>query len=102
MYHVETIDIRQGDAGFPYADYASLSSNNMFNVSNFYTRNLMTGLKKAEKERTENEQDVIRAVTEAIPSINSALKDKYNLKVAKIMKDKRLTDKEKKGKSRES
>ena len=99
MYHVETIDIRQGDADFPYADYASLSSNNMFNVSNFYTRNLMTGLKKTEKEWTENEQDVIRAVTEAIPSINSALKDKYNLKVANIIKDKRLTDKEKKEKA---
>jgi len=46
MYHMEDIDISPEDKEFAYSDTASLCANNMYNVTNFYTRNLMTGLKK--------------------------------------------------------
>ena len=53
MYHVECIDIHKDDILFSYADRASLCANNMYNVANFYIRNLMTGLKKEFRLRTE-------------------------------------------------
>ena len=45
MYHVECIDIRKNNALFGYSDRACLCANSMYNVSNFFIRNLMTGLK---------------------------------------------------------
>ena len=59
MYHVECIDIHKDDILFSYADRASLCANNMYNVANFYIRNLMTGLKKEIRLRTENESSVL-------------------------------------------
>ena len=81
MYHVECIDIHKDDILFSYADRASLCANNMYNVANFYIRNLMTGLKKEIRLRTENENFVIGTVTGSISGINDSLRDKYERKV---------------------
>ena len=74
MYHVECIDIHKDDILFSYADRASLCANNMYNVANFYIRNLMTGLKKEIRLRTENENFVIGTVTGSISGINDSLR----------------------------
>ena len=94
MYHVECIDIHKGDPLFLLLDRSSLCANNMYNVSNFYIRNLMTGLKKALPERTANESLVIETVASSIPGINESLRQKYDRKVEKIRNDKRLTEQE--------
>ena len=70
MYHSTFIDIRPGDEFFVFSDNACACSNNMLNVTNFYIRNLMTGLKKSPSERTENEVKVIETVNGSIPGIN--------------------------------
>ena len=80
MYHVECIDIHKGDPLFLLLDRSSLCANNMYNVSNFYIRNLMTGLKKALPERTANESLVIETVASSIPGINESLRQKYDRK----------------------
>lgn len=95
MYHVETIDIDKRHPMLQYADNYAAYANNMFNVANFYIRNLMTGLKKDADKRTANESEVIAIVRDAIPPINKSLKDKYDQKVGKIRADKSLTDEEK-------
>jgi len=94
MYHMEDIDISPEDKEFAYSDTASLCANNMYNVTNFYTRNLMTGLKKKEGERTPNEKEVIKTVEEAIPAVNKKLQATYRKKVQKIKSNKSLTKKE--------
>ena len=94
MYHVECIDIHKDDPLFPYIDRACLCANNMYNVSNFYIRNLMTGLKKDERGRTANEAFVIKTVSGSIPGINTRLREKYDRKVRKIRDTKGLSDEE--------
>ena len=85
MYHSIFIDIRPGDEFFAFSDNACACSNNMLNVTNFYIRNLMTGLKKSPSERTENEVRVIETVNGSIPRINASLKEKHDLKVRNIV-----------------
>lgn len=95
MYHAEPIDISRDHIMSAYCDESALRANNMKNTSNFYIRNLMTGLKKKPEERTPNENDVIRAVSEAVPEINAALEAKHEAKVRKIEADRRLSDEQK-------
>ena len=85
MYHSTFIDIRPGDEFFAFSDKACACSNNMLNVTNFYIRNLMTGLRKSPSERTENEVRVIETVNGSIPGINAALKEKYDIRVKNIV-----------------
>lgn len=85
MYHSTFIYIRPGDEFFAFSDNACACSNNMLNVTNFYIRNLMTGLKKSPSERTENEVRVIETVNGSIPGINASLKEKYDIKVKNIV-----------------
>ena len=91
MYHVECIDIHKNDPLFPYLDRASLCANNMYNVSNFYIRNLMTGLKKDPSLRTENERAVIDTVPGSICGINERLREKYELKIRNIRRSASLS-----------
>ena len=85
MYHSTFIDIRPGDELFAFSDNACACSNNMLNVTNFYIRNLMTGLRKSPSERNENEVKVIETVNGSIPGINASLKEKHDLKVKNII-----------------
>ena len=91
MYHVETIDIGKKHPMFSYIDRACLCANNMYNVANFHIRNLMTGLHKDEHERTQNERDVLRLVSESVPAINERLAEKYAARKKRIKDDKRLS-----------
>lgn len=95
MYHVEMVDIGKTHHLFELCDRLSLCANNMYNTANFYIRNLMTGLKKAQGQRTQNEEFVIKTVSEAIPPVNVVREAKYRKKAAKVMADKRLSDTEK-------
>ena len=85
MYHVDNRDVHAGDILFPFCDRASACANNVSNVTNYYIRNLMTGLKKAPSERTKNEADVIAKVNGSIQGINAALKEKHSLRVKNIV-----------------
>ena len=95
MYHVECIDIRKNDPLYPYLDRASLCANSMYNVSNFYIRNLMTGLKKDPSMRTVNERAVIDTVSGSISGINEKLREKYEIKIRNIQNAGGLSEQEK-------
>jgi len=94
MYHVECIDIHKDDPLYAYLDTACLCSNNIYNTSNFHIRNLMTGLQKEPAARTGNENHVLETVSGAVPGINRALREKYDQKIRTIMRNRRLTDRE--------
>ena len=94
MYHVERIDIRKDHALFAYADIAAACANNVYNVANFYIRNLMTGLKKEASLRTINEAGVIRDVAEGIALANAHNEEVYRKKAAVIKEDPALSEEE--------
>ena len=90
MYHVERIDIRKDHALFTYADRAAACANNVYNVTNFYIRNLMTGLKKEGSLRTINEAGVIRDVAEGIALANAHNEEVYRKSTMKKCTGRRL------------
>ena len=75
---------------YTYADKACLFANNMYNVSTFHIRSLMTGLKKEEPaHRTKNERDVIRMFEEAVPALNASLLDKGDRNLRRTLSGKK-------------
>ena len=73
MYHVAIFDVYDVSAThelFQYFERLTAGAKCMYNVANFYIRQLMTGLKKAPSDRTPNEQEVIDKVTKYLPLIN--------------------------------
>ena len=95
MYHMEPVNIYPGDGLFAYMDYACLCANNVYNVTNFIIRNLMTGLKKDALSITKNEKDVILSVEDGVRKANDAALKRYRNAVAKIRNDRSLTAEQK-------
>lgn len=56
---------------FSYCDDMCFKSKNMYNVTNFYIRQFMTGLKKEPLKRTKNENDVIDLFETHIKEVNA-------------------------------
>lgn len=73
MYHVCSIDIHKKDDIYPCLDRACSCACSMYNVANFYIRNLMTGLGKAPGTATPNEVFVMETVSRAVSGINEKL-----------------------------
>lgn len=67
MYHELKILIRKNDPLFPYVDDVSAKSKNLYNATLFRLRQVMTGIKKDEKSRTENEQSVLDEIAACLP-----------------------------------
>ena len=63
MYQTVRYEIKEGHAMYRYCQQVCRSFKNMYNVTNFYIRQLLTGFDKPEDKRTPNERDAIRDVT---------------------------------------
>ena len=63
MYQTVRYEIKEGHDMYRYCQQACRSFKNMYNVTNFYIRQLLTGFDKPEDSRTPNERDAIRDVT---------------------------------------
>ena len=57
-------EIKEGHSMYAYCQQVCRSFKNMYNVTNFYIRQLLTGFNKPEDKRTSNERDAIRDVTD--------------------------------------
>lgn len=74
MYHTAVFDVyNEGTTSglFEYFDRLTAGAKCMYNVANFYIRQIMTGLKKEPAKRTPNEQKVIDKVERYLPAINA-------------------------------
>ena len=89
MYHVETINIKCDTPFFEFCSDITNKAKNMFNVSNFYIRNTMTGIKKDDKEITDNEKEVLDIVSEAIAAANKKNETKGKSKQFKLPTEKK-------------
>ena len=57
MYQTVRYEIKEGHDMYHYCQQVCRSFKNMYNVTNFYIRQLLTGFNKLEDKRTPNEQD---------------------------------------------
>ena len=69
MYHSISIAVKD-EKLIEYFDTLSKNYNNMINVTHYHIRQCMTGLKKLESERFDNEKEVINGIAAALPLMN--------------------------------
>ncbi|NLV93246.1 MAG: IS200/IS605 family element transposase accessory protein TnpB [Candidatus Riflebacteria bacterium] len=94
MYHnTKYFQKRNNNKLSKFFDYETEGAKNLKNTANFYIRNTMTGIKK--DKPTQNEQEVLDTVFSNIEPINKKLRENYDKKIAKIKKDKNLSEEEK-------
>ena len=63
-------NISKGDTVFSYCDDICFKSKNMYNVANFYIRQIMTGVQKEKVCLSQNEKEVFSIVKESLISMN--------------------------------
>ena len=65
------INVKRSDELFDYCADITGKAKNMYNVANFYIRNTMTGLSKPFEKLTENEREVLSAVSDGVDKANT-------------------------------
>ena len=76
MYSVRQILIKKGHRFYPYCERMTGNAKNLYNIANFYIRQVYSGIQKDVSERHENEQLVMEQIHSIVPSLNN-LKDEY-------------------------
>lgn len=82
------------DKSNPLFDYCQEMCGNakkLYNVTNYYIRNVMTGVKKEADKRTSNEVEILTIIENALPAFNKTRKNTLAKKIAKIKKDDELS-----------
>jgi putative transposase len=70
MYRTQQIHIKKGHRLYPYLEQLSFDGTNLYNVTNYYIRQVFTGLKKETKDFFDNEKEAISYINEAIAPLN--------------------------------
>ena len=68
---------------FDYCDTMCFNSKNLYNVTNFYVRQLMSGLKKDKSLRHENEKEIIQLIESQLPTLNQIREESYETSLEK-------------------
>ena len=87
MYNAIMIEVTKEHELYEYFKSCCEKSKNLKNVANFYIRQVMTGIKKPENERQQNEKDILKIVEETIPKVNERKQENLKKKLAKIAKE---------------
>jgi len=77
-YRVQQIKIKKGHRMYNYFDDMSFKAKNLYNVSNFYIRQCLTGAKKDQDKLTVNEKEAIELINNSIPILNQSKVDNYH------------------------
>ena len=75
--------ISKGDALFEYCDTMCFNSKNLYNVTNFYIRQIMTGVKKDKSLQSENEKEVFRIIEKTLPLMNQVKEETHEKELLK-------------------
>ena len=86
MYHDTIYEVRKDGDLFSFCDDITSKAKCMYNTTNYYIRNVMTGIRKEEKDRTPNEKEVLETVCGMIPKINDIIKTPKHKKRSKKKK----------------
>ncbi|MDO4478525.1 MAG: transposase [Lachnospiraceae bacterium] len=75
MLHTMQIEVHNDHPLYPYFDTVLHLANNLYNVSLYHIRQVMTGIQKVQEDRQPNERDVIEGIHRALPM----MKDKFQM-----------------------
>ena len=95
MYRDKVIIVSKKNELYSYFSKMCMNSKNLKNVTNFYIRQCMTGLKKSPELRQPNETEVLHYVFTTISKLNDIRMNTYNKKVNKVKQNKELDSIEK-------
>ncbi|GEN34538.1 RNA-guided endonuclease InsQ/TnpB family protein [Aneurinibacillus danicus] len=70
MYRAQQIHIKKGHRFYAYCEDLCRKANYLYNVTNFYIRQLFSGLPKEENERHTLEQEAIDFIYRHLPALN--------------------------------
>ncbi|MGO1369377.1 RNA-guided endonuclease InsQ/TnpB family protein [Senegalia sp. (in: firmicutes)] len=79
ILRTQSIRIKKGHNLYNYCDDMCLFSKNLYNTTNFYIRQVFSGIKKDIEKREENENMIINEINSTIPELNK-VKIAYNEK----------------------
>ena len=80
MFRANKFRIKKKDTElYVYCQEICHKYKNMYNVTNFYIRQMMTGIKKPESERQPNEREVLEMVEKYLPGYNKIRYNSYRL-----------------------
>ena len=95
MYETLDIEIGRKNNLFPYMDDITSKYKNMYNVANFYIRQVMFGVNLKPEERTKEQNEIFSIVEDKIKVLNKIKIDTLNKTLTKINSDSSFTDSEK-------
>ena len=95
MYETLGIEIGGKNNLFPYMGDTTSKYKNMYNVANFYIRQVMFGVNLKPEERTKEQNEIFSIVEENIKVLNKIKIDTLNKTLTKINSDSSLSDSEK-------
>ena len=76
MYRTVRYEINENHEMYDYCRLVCSRFKNMYNVANYYIRNVMTGIKKPLKELTSNEKEVLNTVRHYLELNNASMNSK--------------------------
>lgn len=70
-YRVVKFEVNKKHKLYPYFEDCTQKAKNLYNVTNFHIRQVMTGIQKEPSKRQENEVDVLNNIEHSLPLMNS-------------------------------
>ena len=95
MFEVMSIQMGKNNVLYSYMDEITAKYKNMYNVANFYIRQIMFGVDLKPEERTKEQNEIFNIVKENIKILNKVKIDTLNKTLTKINSDSSLSKIEK-------
>ena len=70
MYRTISFEIKKNTELYAYLEELCANSKRLYNTTNFYIRQVMTGIQKEEVDRQPNEKEVLSKIEEYLPLVN--------------------------------
>ena len=70
-YRVVKFEVNKKHRLYPYFEDCTIKAKNLYNVTNFHIRQVMTGIKKEPSKRQDNEINVLDNIEHSLPLMNS-------------------------------
>ena len=70
MYRTVSFEIKKNTELYAYLEELCANSKRLYNTTNFYIRQVMTGIQKEDTDRQPNEKEVLSKIEEYLPLVN--------------------------------
>ena len=70
MYRTVSFEIKKNTELYAYLEELCANAKNLYNTTNFYIRQVMTGIQKDDTDRQPNEKDVLSIIETYLPKVN--------------------------------